>query len=57
VQATIVATIFRSELVVITIEELEPIQGGAKPTIIVIVVVVNIQVEGLKEPITPNLHH
>jgi hypothetical protein len=43
--------------VVITIEELEPIQGGAKPTIIVIVVVVNIQVEGLKEPITPNLHH
>ncbi len=51
VQATIVATSSRSELMVTTTKELEPIRGGAK---VAIVVVVNTRVEGLKELVTPN---
>ncbi len=52
-QATIVATSFRNELVVTTTKELEPIQGGTKLAIVVVVVVVNTQVKGLKELVTP----
>jgi hypothetical protein len=65
VKATNVTTSFWSELVVTTIEELEPIRGGTKTSIIsctlflpietmeIPIVVVSIHVEGLEEPITP----
>jgi hypothetical protein len=40
-QVMTIATSFRNELVVTTIKELEPIQGGTNLTIVVVVVVVN----------------
>jgi hypothetical protein len=58
-----------NEPIVITIEELEPIRGGAKLTTVsctfflptkymeVPIVVVSTQVEELEEPINPNLFH
>ncbi len=66
-QAATPDTNSRSEPIVTTIEELEPIRGGAKLTIVsctlslpiksmeVLVVVVSIQVEELEEPVIPKL--
>jgi len=67
VQTIIVATNSQSELVVSTTKEPEPIKGGAKLAIVsctlslpiecaeVLIVVVNIRVEGLEKPATPKL--
>ncbi len=52
-QATTVATSSRNELVVATTEELEPIREGTKLAIVVVVVIVNTYVKGLKEHAIP----
>jgi len=51
VQATTIATSFRNELVATTIEELEPIKGGAK--LAIVSCTLPLPVEVLEELVTP----